>query len=504
MIAWSFLLAACPCRAVDRGNIGERHLRENATVPFRENATSSAPTVATKEGNWRDGFPPEAFTSEENRKGAIVCWVALTLYTFLAISIICDEFFVPALEVLSERMNLPNDVAGATLMAMGGSAPEFFTSITGTIIAKTDVGIGTIVGSAVFNVLFVIGACAVASPVPLELTWWPLFRDSAFYTFGLILLSVFFLNGDGDDSSSGRIEVYEAACLFATYVAYCLFMWKNETIEDFVTAMFFGESSSRVMPMHAVPALVSDSSGKSAQPNQLGVTVQIDSILDIRTDEKTVEPTIEAELEEEGGPMEISLPFGQGAPAWIWFLLSLPICVVLVFTVPDVRRAGREHLYLPSFVISICWVAVATYFMVWGASVTADAIGMSVNIMGLTVLSIGTSVPDFITSVIVAKQGKGDMAVSSSIGSNIFDITVGLPIPWLLFQSLNNGEPVPVDRKGLGPSVICLLLMLICTVIVIKLNRWVMTKKMGMAMWCLYIVFMAQGVVTQVIADNSA
>ena len=54
--------------------------------------------------------------------------------------------------------------------------------------------------------------------------------------------------------------------------------------------------------------------------------------------------------------------------------------------------------------------------------------------MGLTILAAGTSVPDLLTSVIVAKQGFGDMAVSSSIGSNIFDVLVGLPLPWLAFS----------------------------------------------------------------------
>ena len=45
--------------------------------------------------------------------------------------------------------------------------------------------------------------------------------------------------------------------------------------------------------------------------------------------------------------------------------------------------------------------------------------------MGLVFLAAGTSIPDLITSVIVAKKGFGDMAVSSSVGSNIFDVTVG-------------------------------------------------------------------------------
>lgn len=48
-----------------------------------------------------------------------------------------------------------------------------------------------------------------------------------------------------------------------------------------------------------------------------------------------------------------------------------------------------------------------------------------VQVMGLTFLAAGTSIPDLITSVIVARKGFGDMAVSSSVGSNIFDVTVG-------------------------------------------------------------------------------
>lgn len=54
-----------------------------------------------------------------------------------------------------------------------------------------------------------------------------------------------------------------------------------------------------------------------------------------------------------------------------------------------------------------------------------ETVGITEEIMGLTILAAGTSIPDLITSVIVARKGLGDMAVSSSVGSNIFDITVG-------------------------------------------------------------------------------
>ena len=60
---------------------------------------------------------------------------------------------------------MSDDVAGATFMAAGGSAPELFTSLFGVFIARSSVGIGTIVGSAVFNILFVIGCCAIFAKV---------------------------------------------------------------------------------------------------------------------------------------------------------------------------------------------------------------------------------------------------------------------------------------------------------------------------------------------------
>jgi solute carrier family 24 (sodium/potassium/calcium exchanger), member 2 len=96
---------------------------------------------------------------------------------------------------------------------------------------------------------------------------------------------------------------------------------------------------------------------------------------------------------------------------------------------------------------SIVWIAVYSYLMVTWATIVGAAVGLPDIIMGLTFLAAGTSVPDLLSSVIVARQGLGDMAVSSSIGSNIFDVTVGLPVPWLLFIMVYN-KPVYVDSTG--------------------------------------------------------
>ena len=108
--------------------------------------------------------------------------------------------------------------------------------------------------------------------------------------------------------------------------------------------------------------------------------------------------------------------------------------------------------------------------------------------MGLTFLAAGTSVPDLITSVLVAKQGKGDMAVSSSVGSNIFDVCVGLPLPWLLYTAIFH-KSVEVNSEGVGCSVSLLFMMLVLVFLSIVIFRWKMTKAMGVIMMILYFVF---------------
>lgn len=106
-------------------------------------------------------FPPDLFSDRARSRGAIIIHIAVVCYMFYCLAVVCDHYFLPSLEECSLRLNLSEDVAGATFMAAGSSAPELFTAILGVFIAKGDVGTGTIVGSAVFNILFVIGFCSL-------------------------------------------------------------------------------------------------------------------------------------------------------------------------------------------------------------------------------------------------------------------------------------------------------------------------------------------------------
>lgn len=194
--------------------------------------------ITTPPTNKTPLFPTDLFSLEERRRGALLLHVLGVMYMFVALAIVCDEFFVPALDVIIEKLDITDDVAGATFMAAGGSAPELFTSVIGVFVSFDDVGIGTIVGSAVFNILFVIGMCAIFSKTVLSLTWWPLFRDCSFYSASLIALIYFFRDN--------LIYWWEALILFLFYAAYVSFMKWNVQVERFVKKILYKNKVTRV------------------------------------------------------------------------------------------------------------------------------------------------------------------------------------------------------------------------------------------------------------------
>lgn len=228
---------------------------DNGTVEdFNDNSTTNATTSTATESRQ---FPTDLFSLEQKRRGAVILHIVGVLYMFVALAIVCDEFFIPALEIVAQSLKLSNDVAGATFMAAGGSAPEFFTSVVGVFFARNAVGFGTIVGSAVFNILFVISLCALLAKTILALTWWPLFRDSIFYAIALSVLIGFFYDG--------QIEWYESLVLFSLYVLYAVFMGFNAKVEcwvkDKLSCLKLPCCSVKVQPISVHPSKDSNDGG---------------------------------------------------------------------------------------------------------------------------------------------------------------------------------------------------------------------------------------------------
>ncbi|XP_061921943.1 sodium/potassium/calcium exchanger 2-like isoform X3 [Entelurus aequoreus] len=531
-----------------------------------EGDTSGNMSTASKSSNGSQGdYPPDLFTLEERRQGAVILHMFGMIYMFIALAIVCDEFFVPALTVITEKLTISDDVAGATFMAAGGSAPELFTSIIGVFISHSNVGIGTIVGSAVFNILFVIGMCAIFSKEILNLTWWPLFRDVSFYIMDLILLIVFFLDN--------FISIWESITLLSGYAAYVIFMKFNSKMEGFVKGCMnknqvvevevqpkarprlqrggssaslhnslmrnsifqlmihtldplseefadselgtygklkyyhsmteegkFREKASILHKIAKKKCQVEDSekaNGVASRadknlPNSSSVQVEVTPPMNGTAGQEG--ETAEDE-EEDDQPLSLSWP--ESGRKRFTYLLIIPIVLPLWLTLPDVRKPSAKKFFPISFLGSICWIAAFSYLMVWWAHQVGETIGITEEIMGLTILAAGTSIPDLITSVIVARKGLGDMAVSSSVGSNIFDITVGLPFPWLMWSFFSGLKPVAVSSNGLFCAIVLLFLMLLFVIISIAACKWRMSKLLGSIMFLLYLVFLVVSVMLE-------
>merc|ERR1719188_1313294 len=124
-----------------------------------------------------------------------------------------------------------------------------------------------------------------------------------------------------------------------------------------------------------------------------------------------------------------------------------------------------------SFSLSLVWIAIFCNLLFECTVVLSNTIPIRPEIAGVTVIAAGTSIPDLLSSYIVAKNGEGDMAVSSSIGSNIFDVTVGLPLPWLCY-SIAKWRPAEVNSTSIGFSVLVLIGMLIAVITCIACMNW--------------------------------
>ena len=106
-----------------------------------------------------------ACTTPFDTHGGVALFTVVTLYTFIGLAIVCDEYFCPSLEIISEALHLSEDVAGATFMAAGSSAPELFTALVTIYVAPGDQGVGTIVGSAIFNLCVIVGLSCLCAGV---------------------------------------------------------------------------------------------------------------------------------------------------------------------------------------------------------------------------------------------------------------------------------------------------------------------------------------------------
>jgi len=561
-------------------------------------------------------YPPELFTQEQKNKGAILLYLLGAIYSFIGLYYVCDVHFEPSLDEISESLGLSDDVAGATFMAAGSSAPELFTSIMGVFVARSDVGIGTIVGSAVFNMLCIIGLCGIMvgrwstkeKPINIQMNWYVVFRDIAFYSlsivvliwgladqnvnavesgllFGVYVLYVIWMvfNEKIDKAMHDWVDKYEAGqeddnhpnapsdcqrcvrsivlsvpfeifmmLVIATNVAVVIMTWTNEdppdifgTLNIVFCSIYFAElfiklyglqvvgyfkdiwnlldfiligliiielalsgwalfsSASRgirlirfVRGFRAVrvtrsaklPARIAEArkrksgaakkdgrrrstrasfrklpqtgsiqkpSGPGNPTTHDGRVAQLYDMGSGLTDQREVALSLKNKMEDSTSSSDDSdsdsdEEYDEPISPWGWpdegeeltcsgkafWIASWPVYTTLYYTIPPCKaKAWKDSSmpwYMVSFFMSVVWISFYCYLMVWMAGVMGETFGIPVPVMGLTFLAAGTSLPDALASLSVARKGRQDQAVANANGSNVFDICIGLAIPWFI------------------------------------------------------------------------
>lgn len=338
----------------------------------------------------------------------LIGYIIALIISFYLLAEVSDKYFVVSLDVISKRMKMSHDMAGATLMAIGSSAPELFVSFIALFRPGDhgNIGIGTIVGSALFNLLVIVGAAGIVKNTVLA--WQPVVRDILFYVIAIFALFYVLQNG--------HVTIMEAVILISLYILYVIAVVKWRTWFNFK---------------------VYDEDPEEEDPDE---------------------------------------------PKTGWKRVFKPFDWLLKLCFPH-----KKH-YLSMFFISILFIGVLCWILVESAIGISIILNVPEVVIALTVLAVGTSVPDMISSVIVAKQGRAGMAISNAIGSNIFDIFIGLGLPWLLIMLLYD-EKLKVDVHGLGISIGLLFASAILIMMVLMVKKWRLTHGLGFFLTTLYIIY---------------
>ncbi|CAN2047733.1 cation:H+ antiporter [Candidatus Magnetomoraceae bacterium gMMP-1] len=346
---------------------------------------------------------------------AITSFLIMSIAIYI-LSIVTDKFFVESLDQIVKKWHIPHNVAGASLMAVGSSAPELSIALFALFRqggAHSDIGIGTIVGSAVFNILVITGVSAIIKEARVTLP--AVVRDTFFYVASIILLLFVFWNGE--------ITLIESLLFIGLYALYILFLFR--------------------------------------------VRMDDSELLEIKI--KTSEPKTE-QIQKS---------------AKLYIKINNIIKEVIGCLAGDASKS-----YVRAFIISIIFIASLSWILVDYAIIFANAIGLPPVIIALTILAAGTSAPDLISSIIVARQGRGSMAISNAIGSNIFDILIGLGLPWFIAIAFFNRPTVHVTTNDLLSSIIILIGTVITLFIFLYTDR-ILSKKEGFCLVFIYIMYAA-------------
>jgi len=196
----------------------------------------------------------------------------------------------------------------------------------------------------------------------------------------------------------------------------------------------------------------------------------------------------------------LAFPYDGTHKQIIMYFLQLPYALLFSFTIPDVRRENCRHMYIITFIMVLVWLGVMAYAMVFGADNFARSVCLEEDIMGLTITAMGASLPSLFSSVIAAKQGMANMAISNAFGANLCSILLALGIPMFVY-SLVFG-PYQCTSDAILTASFIILLALVIFIVMAAVTRFTLNKVHGVILLILYVVLLATVVVLDVLDIN--
>ena len=292
------------------------------------------------------------------------------------------DFFVEGASAVAKKLHVPALVIGMTIVAMGTSLPELSVSVTASIAGSNQLAIGNVVGSNIFNLMVVLGSCALFSV--LEVSDDTIKKDLPFSIICTVALMVMGLFGN----SVGHID---GAILLVLFII-------------FLASMLRAAKKSR---------------------------------------------TTAAAIAEEEAENEI-----VDIPTWL--------CIIYIIGGAVAIKYGGD------WVVDSCTTLALKF-------------GMSETLVGLTIVALGTSLPELVTSIVAAKKNELDMAIGNVVGSNIFNILLILGVA---------GAISPMTF--LTVNAIDTLILVVFSVIVglMCLKKKNLNKANGIVMLLLYAVYL--------------
>ena len=285
--------------------------------------------------------------------------VILLLVVGFALLVKGADFFVEGSSSVAKKLAVPAIIIGLTIVAMGTSLPETAVSVTASLVDNNTLAISNVVGSNIFNLMFVIGVCSILSTIYVQRE--TVTRDIPFSIIcALLLLGLGMIAvGDASGMTLGHFDGILFLILFAGYIG-----------------------------------------------------LMIKSAMKARAEGKEVEANDEFDAEE-----------------------------LKVMSYP------KSIIYIVGGAIAI---AIGGDLTVDTASRIAIDLGMSQTLVGLTIVSIGTSLPELVTSVTAARKGNAGIAIGNIVGSNIFNILFVIGTAALICS-------VPFERKFIIDTIIAVL-----------------------------------------------